>query len=105
MLISKLLVVLQQLAKRLSVSLDIAKVILETAKKYDMQAALSGAVDLMIALSQFLSNHAIELYTLFCFVSSDRRIMFRSQLPDARDIRFRMTQPCVYLWFAKHHWL
>ncbi|KAG2345765.1 hypothetical protein BDR05DRAFT_1057954 [Suillus weaverae] len=45
-------------------SLDIAKAVMETAKKYDMQAVLSRAADL--AMSQFLPTHFLELYALSC---------------------------------------
>ncbi|KAG1812929.1 uncharacterized protein BJ212DRAFT_1482988 [Suillus subaureus] len=45
-------------------SLDNAKAVMEAAKKYDMQAVLSRAVDL--AMSQFLPTHFLELYALSC---------------------------------------
>jgi hypothetical protein len=41
-----------------------AAAVMEAAKKYDMQAALSRAVNLVFA--QFLPDHALELYALFC---------------------------------------
>ncbi|KAG1860632.1 hypothetical protein DFJ58DRAFT_269011 [Suillus subalutaceus] len=45
-------------------SLDDAKAVLEAAKKYDMQPALSRAGDLIIA--QFLTDHFLDLYALSC---------------------------------------
>lgn len=45
-------------------SLDIAKAVIDAAKKYDMQAVLSRAADL--AMSQFLPTHFLELYALSC---------------------------------------
>lgn len=41
-----------------------ASAVMEAAKKYDMQAVLSRAVNLVIA--QFLPDHALEIYALFC---------------------------------------
>ncbi|KAG2137610.1 uncharacterized protein EDB93DRAFT_1253616 [Suillus bovinus] len=45
-------------------SLDDAKAVIKAASKYDMQAALSRAGDLVMA--QFLPNHCLELYALSC---------------------------------------
>ncbi|KAG1737171.1 hypothetical protein EDB19DRAFT_1637250 [Suillus lakei] len=45
-------------------SLDNAKAVLEAARKYDMQAVLSRAADLV--MTQFLPNHFLELYALSC---------------------------------------
>ncbi|KAG2125316.1 hypothetical protein DEU56DRAFT_574954 [Suillus clintonianus] len=44
--------------------LDDAKAVMEAARKYDMQAALSRAGD--ITMAQFLPNHFLELYALSC---------------------------------------
>ncbi|KAG0709446.1 hypothetical protein DFH29DRAFT_1027855 [Suillus ampliporus] len=41
-----------------------AKAVLEAARKYDMQAALSRAGDLIIA--QFLPQHPLDMYALSC---------------------------------------
>ncbi|KAG1726664.1 hypothetical protein EDB19DRAFT_224966 [Suillus lakei] len=45
-------------------SWDDAKAVMEAARKYDMQVALSRAGDLVMA--QFLPNHFLELYALSC---------------------------------------
>ncbi|KAG2103128.1 uncharacterized protein F5147DRAFT_706651 [Suillus discolor] len=45
-------------------SLDDAKVVMKAASKYDIQAALSRAGDLVMA--QFFPNHFLELYALSC---------------------------------------
>ncbi|KAG1770627.1 hypothetical protein EDD22DRAFT_948246 [Suillus occidentalis] len=45
-------------------SLNNAKAVMEAAKKYDMQAALSRAGDL--AMSLFLPTHFLDLYALSC---------------------------------------
>ncbi|KAG2742328.1 hypothetical protein P692DRAFT_20839337 [Suillus brevipes Sb2] len=45
-------------------SLDNAKAVIEAAKKYDMQAVLSRAGDLVMSL--FLSTHFLDLYALSC---------------------------------------
>ncbi|KAG2358525.1 hypothetical protein BDR07DRAFT_1238249, partial [Suillus spraguei] len=45
-------------------SLDDVKAVLKAAKRYDMQAVLSRAGDLIIA--QFLPDHFLDLYALSC---------------------------------------
>ncbi|KIK42173.1 hypothetical protein CY34DRAFT_805233 [Suillus luteus UH-Slu-Lm8-n1] len=45
-------------------SLDNAKAVMEAAKKYDMQAVLNRAGDLV--MSQFLPTHFLDMYALSC---------------------------------------
>ncbi|KAG1734075.1 uncharacterized protein EDB91DRAFT_1147428, partial [Suillus paluster] len=45
-------------------NLDDAKAVIEAARKYDMQAILNRAGDLIIA--KFLPDHSLELYGLSC---------------------------------------
>lgn len=66
-------------------SLSHAMDVMEAAKKYDMQAALSRAINLVIA--QFLPDHPLELYALFCqFRSQDHAQIAATRALEIKDL-------------------
>ncbi|KAG1881059.1 hypothetical protein F4604DRAFT_1922080 [Suillus subluteus] len=66
-------------------NLDNAKAVMEASKKYDMQEALNRAVDLVIV--QFLPDHALELYALFCqFGLQDHAGIAATQALEIKDL-------------------